>query len=194
MRTRTLVFVSIAGFGFAVWLARGGDTPSHASVDAPAKAAPSSPSSFALPMSHPLAATKTASDDGARPAPNKLDPKSERYAKRMDDQIPIKLYNEASQCYKGGLPPDERLDLHYRIHVRNSVVKLSDIENEETTTLTDTTLERCIRGRLSRMSWRDEQLPDLDEEGDLYMRARGWQAYLANADEDDDTSGGGAIN
>jgi hypothetical protein len=193
MRTKTLVFVSIAGFGFAVWLARGGDTPSHASVDVPA--APSSAPvavSHAFPTSHPIAAASTPSD-GARPA-NKLDPKSARYAKRMDDQIPIKLYNEAAQCYKGGLPPDERLDLHSRIHVRNSVVKLSDIENEETTTLTDTTLERCIRGRLTRLSWRDEQLPDLDEEGDLYMRARGWQAYLANADADDDTSGGGAIN
>lgn len=193
MRTKTLVIVSIAGFGFAVWLARGGDTPSHAAVDAPATPASTAPSSYAFPVSHPISAT-TASNSGPRPAPGKLDPKSERYARRMDDQIPFKLYNEAAQCYKGGLPPDERLDLHYRIHVRNSVVKLSDIENEETTTLTDTNLERCIRGRLSRLTWRDEQLPDLDEEGDLYMRARGWQAYLANADEDDDNSGGGAIN
>ena len=194
MRTKTLVFVSIAGFGFAVWLARGGDTPSHASVDkpaAPASASVSAPRAF--PTSHPIGAAKTTSD-GARPGAKTLDPKSERYARRMDDQIPIKLYNEAAQCYKGGLPPDERLDLHYRIHVRNSVVRLSDIENEETTTLTDTTLERCIRSRLTQMSWRDEQLPDLDEEGDLYMRARGWQAYLANAEGDDDASGGGAIN
>ena len=46
-----------------------------------------------------------------------------------------------------------------------------------------------MRDRLLAMSWRDEELPDFEEDDDLFMRIGGWRAYLANAEDDDNIGG-----
>jgi len=192
MRTSGILILSIAGFAFALWLARGGDPPKTTMTPAAAATA-NAPAPSALPR--PFAPTRAATNSGAvateQPAVAKLNPKSDAYVRRMDDQIPTHLYAEASHCYKGGGKRDDRLDLSYRIRVANGAVSIFDVRVADST-LGDTQLERCILDTVSHAQWRDDQLPDLQEEGDLYMRVAGFSAYLANAD--DDAVGGSAMN
>ncbi len=187
MRTKLLVGISIAGFGFALWLARGGDPPASAGpAPSPIAAASAVTSPHALPVATSAAPT------AAAPAVRKLNPKSERYAHRMDDQIPQRLYGMASHCYKGGSGRDQRLDVTYHIRVTDGAVSIDDVRVAEST-LTDPQLERCVLGTITNARWRDDELPDLSEEGDLFMRVEGFSSYLANAEADDDV-GGDAIN
>ena len=186
MRTKVLVGISIAGFGFALWLARGGDPPASASA-APSTIAPAARSPRALPVA-PTSATPTAS----APAVRKLNPKSERYANRMDDQIPQRLYGMASHCYKGGSGRDQRLDVSYHVRVTEGAVSIGDVRVVEST-LSDPQLERCVLGTLTSATWRDDELPNLAEDGDLFMRVEGFSSYLANA-ADDDATGGDTMN
>ena len=141
---------------------------------------------IAFPTSHPLAPSAQPS---SRPAPGKLDPRGDRFRNRVDEQIPQRLYNVASRCYKGGLQRDQRLDLTYRLHVKDGAVTIGDIKTTEST-INDPQLERCIKDKIATQTWRDDELPDMDEEDDLYMRAAGWQSYLANAED----NGGDSVN
>lgn len=192
MRAKSIVLISLAGFGFALWLARGGETP-HG------PAGPSTPAEAATAVSGTGVggngtrsffgfASASASSSAPAAAVRKLDPRGERFRKRVDDQIPIRLYSEASHCYKGGGGVDERLDLSYHIRVRAGAVSITGITTSETT-LKDSSIERCVRDRLLAMSWRDEELPDFEEDDDLFMRIGGWRAYLANAEDDDNIGG-----
>jgi hypothetical protein len=185
MRTPVLLTVSLAGFGFALWLARGGDPPSPPPRDAPSASSLAAPRGPATIATHTAARSAQAS---ARPPVGKLDPRGDRFRNRVDEQIPARLYGVASRCYKGGLERDQRLDLTYRIRVREGNVTIGDIKVVDST-INDGALERCIKDKLVQQSWRDEELPDMDEEDDLYMRAAGWQSYLANAADDDSIGG-----
>ena len=179
MQTKLLVAISIAGFAFALWLARGGDPPSPAMATPPPAVSPATSARMAPRLARPSAASTAATAPAS--AVRKLDPKSERYANRMDDQVPQRLYGMASRCYKGGSERDQRLDVTYKIRVDNGAVSISDVRVVEST-LTDPQLERCVLGTIGNASWRDDELPDLHEEGDLFMRVEGFSSYLANAD------------
>jgi hypothetical protein len=187
MRTSGILLVSIAGFGFALWLARGGEPPKTSVIQS---AAASAPAEAGAP-DRPRALPATRGGVTAQAATPKLDPRSEAFRSKLDDQIPTHLYAEASRCYKGGGQRDERLDVTYHIRVENGAVTIGNVRVSETT-LADTQLERCILDTLSHAAWRDDQLPDLQEDDDLFMRVAGFSAYLANAD--DDSVGGSAMN
>jgi hypothetical protein len=184
MRTPVILAISVAGFAFALWLARGGDPPAPAPRDATPASAVMAPRA---PLPQPHVAARSA-QSSASPPVGKLDPRGDRFRNRVDEQIPSRLYGVASHCYKGGLQRDQRLDLTYRIHVKDGAVTIGDIKTVEST-INDGMLERCIRDKLATQSWRDDELPDMDEEDDLYMRAAGWQSYLANAEDDDNIGG-----
>lgn len=188
MRTPALLAISVAGFGFALWLARGSDPP--ASQASAGKIVPrvatetptSSVATAALPR--PFARTiTTASGETVAPV-RKLDPRSDRFRNRVDEQIPNRLSGLAAKCYKGNLQKDQRLDLTYRLHVAGGVVTIGDIKKVEDT-IHDATLEQCITDNLVKASWRDDELPDMDEVDDLMMRAENWANYLRNKEDDD---------
>ena len=72
---------------------------------------------------------------------------------------------------------------------------IGGIKRSDDSTLQDSGLERCITAKLSSLSWHDDELPDFEEDDDLFMRVAGWKAYLANAEADaEDNGGGGAVN
>jgi hypothetical protein len=185
MRTSGIVVLSVAGFGFALWLARGGDPPRSAATIAPGAAgapgtALTAPRARAWPAAGAGAAT--ASDGKSAAAPDKLDVKSDAFRNRLDEQIPSRLYGEAAHCYKGGLDRDRRMDVTYHIRVVDGAVTIGDVRVTEST-LGDTSLERCIRDKVTAARWSDPELPDLEEDDDLDMRVGGFTSYLANADD-----------
>jgi hypothetical protein len=187
MRTWTIVAVSLVGFGFALWLARGDDAPKS-----PTTIATAAPAAVAQPFprygtgGNAAFAGAPAAADGKEPPP-KLDPRSDKFRNRLDEQIPSRLYGLASHCYKGGLQRDQRLDLTYRIHVADGNVRIDEVRTSEST-LNDPSLERCIHDTIIAAKWRDEQLPDLEEDDDLMMRVGGFTSYLANADDESPSS------
>jgi hypothetical protein len=189
--TKLVVVGSLLAFGFAAWLARGG-SPSMIPSPTPTRSPYPSPKSSS-PSRATTAATSSVADrpsntNAATAPPEKLDPKSDAFRNRLDEQIPARLYGDAARCYKGGLRRDQRLDLTYRIHVVDGLVTFGDVRVLEST-VGSTALEQCIRDKVASARWREDELPDLDEQDDLYMRVDGWTQYLANADDSPAPSG-----
>lgn len=171
--------VSLLGFA-ALWLWREARaTRSPAVIAASTTTSPPSASLLAPPQRTTAAIPATA--NAPTLAPEKLDINSAVLRNQLEEQIPRRLYAEAARCYHGGLQKDQRLDLSYRLHVVDGEISLSDLRTLEDT-LEDSALERCIRERILATKWRDDALPDLDEDDDLYMRVGGFQSYIASAE------------
>lgn len=154
------------------------DAPAALAAATSAPAPAPTPTATASATRAPVATAAATSAPSATP---KLDVRSDELRKRLDEQIPRRLYAEAARCYQGGLDKDQRLDLTYRLHVAGGEVSVSDLRTVENT-LADSGLERCIRGRLQAARWRDDALPDLDEDDDLYMHVGGFARYVASAE------------
>jgi hypothetical protein len=108
--------------------------------------------------------------------PERLAADDPRVQARLDNAIPSRLYGHAARCYHGGLQRDQRLDLSYRVHVVGGEVSFSDLQTVDST-LADAQLESCILTTLAAARWRDDELPDLVDEGDLFMRVEGLTRY-----------------
>ncbi len=147
---------------------------------APVVAAASTPAPAPLPPASPQLVAAPAAPSATSATPAKLDVKSDELRNRVDEQIPRRLYAEAARCYQGGLDKDQRLDLTYHLHVAAGEVSIGDVRTVENT-LGSRALEQCILGRLQSAKWRDDALPDLDEDDDLYMRVGGFAGYGATA-------------
>jgi hypothetical protein len=135
-----------------------------------------------LPRTAP---TTTAAATAPGAPPEKLALGDEALRKRLDEVIPSRLSGEAARCYKGGLDRNRRIDLTYRLHVEDSRVVVRDVRVGEST-LGDRALEDCIRQRVASASWRDEQLPDIDEEDDLYLSVRQFKSFTGTDSESSD--------
>jgi hypothetical protein len=130
-------------------------------------------------------APRPAPPAAASPFGNKLGLKDEALRERLDEAIPARLYAEAARCYQGDgsiRDRDERLDLTYHIQVQDGEVTFNRLRVVDDT-LTDRALERCIRERITAAHWRDEDLPDLDEDDDLFLKVGMFRKYLAKADD-----------
>jgi hypothetical protein len=124
------------------------------------------------------------------PPPQKLALGDEALRKRLDEVIPGRLSGEAARCYKGGLDRSKRIDLTYRLHVEDSRVIVREVRIGEST-LGDRALEDCIRQRVASMTWRDPQLPDIDEEDNLYLSVRQFKSFTGvDAESSDGTEPG----
>jgi hypothetical protein len=114
--------------------------------------------------------------------------KGEALAHRLDDEIPTELYAQAAHCYHGGLPPeqrDQRLDVTYRLHVSNGEVSVTEA-GVTSGTLGDGALQRCIVDRVLGYAVHDVRMPDLDEEGEVFLRVGGFKPFLAQVADDGD--------
>jgi hypothetical protein len=164
--------------GAVLWSLHSGSTPAHASVATSTSTSTSTP---APPTSTPRPAATVHAPDAPQsgapaPAAHKLAPDSDAFRHRIDDLVPQRLYGEAARCYHGGQQRDQRLDLSYHVRAADGAVSFANVRAEDTT-LTDRALERCILDRVERARWRDEQLPDYEGEGDVFMRVQGFKQY-----------------
>jgi len=160
--------------------------------EASALARPAATPGLAAPIEQPapqlgrprLPTTTVAAPTPGAP-PEKLALGDEALRKRLDEVIPSRLSGEAARCYKGGLDRNRRVDLTYRLHVEDSRVVVRDVRMGEST-LGDRALEECIRQRVASSSWRDEQLPDIDEEDNLYLSVRQFKSFTGIDSESSD--------
>lgn len=127
-------------------------------------------------------------DVDAPPSPaapaEKLDPKSDEFARRLDIGIPNRLYAEvADRCYARGHPKDAMVKLSYRLRVMEGEIRIWDLKALESS-IDDPHLEQCIRDAVANAGWRDDQMPNWDAEDELVVRLGGLKKHLAEDRED----------
>jgi hypothetical protein len=155
-------------------------TPSAAPVAIAAKQ-PDVAAPVAQPASAGLAAVahKVAA---AEAKPQKLDPASDAFFYKFDEQIPPALTAEAAKCYEGGLHRVHRnakVKLGYKIKIKDGVLSVADVKVIEST-VNDKALEDCFAREVAKVTWTDDELPDWAQDDELVIRPeRGMKKFTA---------------
>lgn len=178
MRTRALLVPCLLVVGGAWWLRRSSEPPVRPRPQPAAREAAPAPAPTAAAPLVRVASPEPAAPSAASLFGNRLDPRSDAYRNRLDEIVPQHLFAEAASCYHGGLGQDQQLDLTYRIHVADGAVSISDLRIDEDST-NDPALVRCVQQKILAAHWRDDQLPDLEEDDDLYLSGDSLKRALA---------------
>jgi hypothetical protein len=115
--------------------------------------------------------TEVPADDAGAAAAEvvKLDPASDAFSQRVDVDAAARFRRALAPCYKGGLDPDLTLKLHMRLHVIRGEVFANDVRVADSK-LGDQALEQCMVAAVEHTRWRDDELPDVDEDQELFIR------------------------
>jgi hypothetical protein len=176
----------------AKWLAAGGvailailllwlqmkDDPAPATHTA--AAAPAAPTQVAIAAgkSEPArrAAAPVADEAPAaaqpEPEPGKLDPRSDEFFNKFDDVVPSRLTRNAAKCYEGRhgqLHRNQKLSLRFKTKIINGEVSVHDVTIKEST-IGDPALETCFIQAVQRSTWKDDELPDWEQDDELVIR------------------------
>ncbi len=112
--------------------------------------------------------------------PAKIDPKSDEFFKRFDEVVPRELTRNAARCYEGRhgqLHRNQGLKLKYKIRIASGQVTVRDVKVAEST-LNDPALETCFIQEVARSTWKDDELPDWEQDDELVLRPeRGMKKY-----------------
>jgi hypothetical protein len=123
----------------------------------------------------PTTAAQTAAvADTAPPQvpPGKLDPRSDEFFYKFDEAMPKRLTQNAAKCYEGRhgqLHRNQKLSLRFKTKVVNGEVSVHDV-TIKASTLNDPALETCFIQEVMRSSWKDDELPDWEQDDELVLR------------------------
>lgn len=145
--------------------------PQAASAPAPTAAAPASELAA---IGQQVAAAQAQS--------GKLDPASDAFFYKFDEAVPPALTAEAAKCYTGGLSRvhrNQKVKLGYTIRIKDGVVSVADVKVLEST-VADKKLVDCFAREVAQVTWRDDELPDWQQEDELVIRPeRGMKKFTA---------------
>jgi hypothetical protein len=155
-------------------------TPSAAPVVSARKAeSVAQPSRVAATATAPAAPASTLA---AQAGPQKLDPASDAFFYKFDEQAPQVITAEAAKCYTGGLRRVHRnakVKLGYTITIEDGVVAVTNVHVVEST-VNDKALEECFAREVAKVTWRDDELPDWKQDDELVIRPeRGMKKFTA---------------
>ena len=112
--------------------------------------------------------------------PGKLDPRSDEFFYKFDELMPKTLTRNAAKCYEGRhgqLHRNQKLSLRFKTRVVNGEVSVHDVKIKEST-LNDPALENCFIQEVQRSAWKDDELPDWEQDDELVLRPeRGMKKY-----------------
>jgi hypothetical protein len=155
-------------------------TPAAAPVTVAAKRA-----DVAAPVAQPAAAGLAAVAKQvavAEAKPHKLDPASDAFFYKFDEQVPPALTAEAAKCYQGGIHRVHRnakVKLGYTIKIKDGVLSVADVKVVEST-VNDKALETCFAREVAKVTWNDDELPDWAQNDELVIRPeRGMKKFTA---------------
>jgi hypothetical protein len=154
--------------------------PSAAVAAAPKQqAAPAAPAQLSTANDLALAAQKVRE---AQAQSGKIDPASDAFTYRFDEQVTPQLTMNAAKCYTGGLNRvhrNQKTKLDLKLQIKNGVVTVSDVKIAETT-IADKALNDCFVREVAKTTWSDEQLPDWAQDEELVIRPeRGMKKFTA---------------
>jgi hypothetical protein len=102
----------------------------------------------------------------------KIDPRSDEFFNKFDDVVPRELTRNAARCYEGrhgSLHRNQKLSLRFKTRIRDGKVIISDVTIKEST-LNDAALETCFIQEVARSTWKDDELPDWEQDDELVLR------------------------
>ena len=112
--------------------------------------------------------------------PGKLDPRSDEFFYKFDELMPKALTRNAAKCYEGRhgqLHRNQKLSLRFKTKIVNGEVSIHDVKIKEST-LGDSALETCFIQEVQRSAWKDDELPDWEQDDELVLRPeRGMKKY-----------------
>jgi hypothetical protein len=112
----------------------------------------------------------------------KVDPASDAFTYRFDEQVTPQLTMNAAKCYTGGLNRvhrNQKTKLNLKLQIKDGVVTVSDVKMVETT-IADKALNDCFMREVAKTTWTDEQLPDWAQDEELVIRPeRGMKKFTA---------------
>ena len=113
---------------------------------------------------------------------DKIDPASDSFTYRFDEAVPPMLTMNAAKCYTGGLDRvhrNQKVKLGYKIQIKDGVVSVHDVKVVEST-INDQKLINCFIAEVAKTTWRDDQLPDWQQDDELVIRPeRGMKKFTA---------------
>ena len=168
--------VAIVAILLLLWLQMKSEDPvpvNHA-VAAPAAPAQVAIAAAAKPAADKPAAAPAADEAPAEPEPKpgKLDPRSDEFFNKFDDVVPNRLTRNAAKCYEGRhgqLHRNQKLSLRFKTKIVNGEVTVHDVTIKEST-IGDPALETCFIQSVQRSTWKDDELPDWEQDDELVIR------------------------
>ena len=169
-----------------LWLQMRPSEPPSAARSVPVAA----PTQVAMVAARPVPAKPTAAvaepaepaapDPGPPVQPGKLDPRSDEFFYKFDSVVPKALTRDAAKCYEGRhgqLHRNQKLSLRFKTRIVKGEVSIHDVTIKEST-LNDPALETCFIQSIQRASWKDDELPDWEQDDELVLRPeRGMKKY-----------------
>src|SRR5262245_33661788 len=166
--------IALLALALLLWLQM---RPEEAAPATRQVAPPSSPSPT-VAAAPAKAAAAAATEDEAEPpaepaaAPAKLDPRSDAFFYKFDEVVPNRLTRNAAKCYEGRhgqLHRNQKLSLRFKTKIVNGEVTVHDVTIKEST-LNDSALETCFIQEVLRSTWKDDELPDWEQDDELVIR------------------------
>lgn len=112
------------------------------------------------------------------PPPGKLDPKSPEFIELIDEIIPRRLYGTVTdRCYNGNAPDHEKIKLGFRAKAVDGMFIVTEVKVLKSN-LTEKTMEECIVGAVKGASWPAEEMPDWEDEDELFIRLGSMTKYI----------------
>jgi lipoate-protein ligase A len=105
---------------------------------------------------------------------------------RVDVVVPRKIRGLAADCYDGGLDPDLTIKVNFRLRVLRGKLFTQNVHIEKSELGDHPELERCIVAAVERAEWRDDDMPDFDEDQELFIRLRTLKKYKNRGGEEDE--------
>ena len=119
----------------------------------------------------------------------KLDPRSDAFFTKFDEVVPRELTANAAKCYErrhGSLHRNQKLTLMFKTRIAHGVVSIVDVKIKEST-LNDSALESCFIQEVQRSTWKDDELPDWEQDDQLVLRPeRGMKKFWKEGNGDND--------
>jgi hypothetical protein len=117
----------------------------------------------------------------------KLDPRSDAFFNKFDEVVPRELTQNAAKCYErrhGSLHRNQKLSLMFKTKITHGVVTVEDVKIKEST-LNDSALETCFIQEIQRSTWKDDELPDWEQDDQLVLRPeRGMKKFWKEGNGD----------
>lgn len=106
----------------------------------------------------------------------------EEFNDRLDRQYPARYYASiAARCNTEGFDPDAGAHVKFRLQVLRGEVLATNVRIADSS-LDDANFEQCLVAAIEQARWRDDDMPDLDEEHELFYRVRAQKKYDAESE------------
>ncbi len=102
----------------------------------------------------------------------KVDINSDAFFIRFDELVPQLTTRNAAKCYTGGLGRvhrNQKVKLAFKDTIKDGVVTITDVKVVEST-INDQTLIDCFVREVQATTWKDEGLPDWQQDDELVIR------------------------